>query len=137
MTHSQTKPQGMLEHANITVSDPEATARLMQAVFNWDIRWHGPSQMGGYTWHVGSEASYLALYTYDNNPDDAPHAGRVKSGLNHVGVVVDDLEATEQAVIAAGLEPFNHGNYEPGRRFYFLDGDGVEYEVVSYTPAES
>ena len=73
----------------------------------------------------------------DNNPDDAPHAGRVKSGLNHVGVVVDDLEATEQAVIAAGLEPFNHGNYEPGRRFYFLDGDGVEYEVVSYTPAES
>ena len=51
--------------------------------------------------------------------------------------MVDLLLATEQAVIAAGLEPFNHGNYEPGRRFYFLDGDGVEYEVVSYTPAES
>ena len=32
----------------------------------------------------------------------------------------------------AGLEPFSHGDYEPGRRFYFLDPDGIEYEVISY-----
>ena len=28
--------------------------------------------------------------------------------------------------------PFNHGDYDPGRRFYFLDPDGIEYEVISY-----
>ena len=30
------------------------------------------------------------------------------------------------------LEPFNHDDYEPGRRFYFFDWDGIEFEVVSY-----
>ena len=35
-------------------------------------------------------------------------------------------------VVAAGLTPFSHADYEPGRRFYFLDPDGIEYEVVSY-----
>ena len=33
---------------------------------------------------------------------------------------------------AAGLKPFNHGDYDPGRRFYFLDPDGIEYEIISY-----
>ena len=47
-------------------------------------------------------------------------------------IQVDDLDAVEQRVIAAGLAPFSHGDYEPGRRFYFFDPDGIEYEVVSY-----
>ena len=45
---------------------------------------------------------------------------------------VDDLNAAEVAVIAEGLEPHSHASYEPGRRFYFHDRDGIEYEVVSY-----
>ena len=38
----------------------------------------------------------------------------------------------EARVIAAGLRPYNHGDYAPGRRSYFNDPDGIEYEVVSY-----
>ena len=53
--------------------------------------------------------------------------------MNHVGIVVQDLDATEEKVIAAGLKPFSHMDYDPGRRFYFLDEDQVEYEVVSYS----
>jgi len=52
--------------------------------------------------------------------------------LNHIGVEVDDLAAIEAKVVAAGLRPFGHDSYDPGRRFYFLDPDGIEYEVVSY-----
>mgnify|MGYP003543838926 CR=1 FL=1 len=52
--------------------------------------------------------------------------------LNHIGVQVDDLDAVEAKVLAAGLTPYSHDNYEPGKRFYFFDGDGVEFEVVSY-----
>ena len=52
--------------------------------------------------------------------------------LNHVGIEVDDLDATEARVVAAGLKPFGHDPYDPGRRFYFLDPDGIEYEVVTY-----
>jgi predicted enzyme related to lactoylglutathione lyase len=47
-------------------------------------------------------------------------------------VVVDDLEAAENRVREEGYQPFNHGAYEPGRRFYFLDTDEVEFEVISY-----
>jgi len=43
-----------------------------------------------------------------------------------------DLDATDARGRAEGLTPFSHGNYEPGRRFYFFDPDGIEYEVVSY-----
>jgi catechol 2,3-dioxygenase-like lactoylglutathione lyase family enzyme len=52
--------------------------------------------------------------------------------LNNIGVEVDDLNATEARVIAAGLKPFGHDDYQPGRRFYFLDPNGIEYEIVSY-----
>ena len=49
-----------------------------------------------------------------------------------VAITVDDLDAAEKAVTAHGLTPFGHDDYEPGRRFYFFDWDGIEFEVVSY-----
>jgi len=120
-----------LEQVNVTVRDPARTARLMQDLFGWRIRWQGAARDGGSTIHVGSERHYLALYTgRDATYDDADFAkGRP---LNHIGVEVDDLDATEARVVAAGLKPFSHDDYVPGRRFYFLDPDGIEYEIVSY-----
>ena len=91
--------------------------------------------MGGDTIHVGEPgngAAYIALYT---NDDVRAEGGRNYSKgqpLNHVGLLVDDLDAAEQTVSAAGLRPFGHDDYEPGRRFYFFDWDGIEFEVVSY-----
>ncbi|HEY1560344.1 MAG TPA: VOC family protein [Caulobacteraceae bacterium] len=120
-----------LEHVNVTVTDPERAAGLMEALFGWRVRWHGPARDGGRTIHVGSDDHYLALYT---GRDLAYSAEDFANGrpLNHIGVEVDDLDAVETRVIAAGLSPFNHGAYDPGRRFYFLDPDGIEYEVISY-----
>jgi catechol 2,3-dioxygenase-like lactoylglutathione lyase family enzyme len=120
-----------IEHVNLTVSDPARTASLMIAIFGWHERWRGPARDGGHTIHVGSDRAYVALYT-------GPGGGHAGLGypkgepLNHVGVQVEDLDETETRVKAVGLEPFNHGDYEPGRRFYFFDPDGIEYEVVSY-----
>jgi catechol 2,3-dioxygenase-like lactoylglutathione lyase family enzyme len=123
-------PTGHLEHINITVSDIERSAALLQALMGWHIRWQGPSQLGGETIHVGSEHDYIAVYTKGT----ALTARHAKGGpLNHVGLVVDDLDAAEAVVIAAGLEPFNHADYAPGRRFYFFDWDGIEFEMVSYS----
>ncbi len=31
-----------------------------------------------------------------------------------------------------GSQTHSHADYEPGRRFYFHDEDGIEFEVVSY-----
>jgi catechol 2,3-dioxygenase-like lactoylglutathione lyase family enzyme len=124
-----------IEHVNVTVTDPERTSALMQTLFDWQIRWRGPAQNGGYTIHVGTNEHYLALY---NKPNPAHTVEVFPKGkpLNHIGVEVDDLDATEARVVAAGLKPFNHADYEPGRRFYFLDLDGIEYEVVSYQKAD-
>ena len=120
-----------IEHVNITVRDPERAARLMGELFGWQVRWQGPALNGGHTIHVGSEDQYLALYTprHTTLTDEDFAKGRP---LNHVGVEVEDIAALEAKVLAAGLVPFNHGDYEPGHRFYFLDPDGIEYEVVSY-----
>ena len=120
-----------IEHVNVTVADPERTAGLMQALFDWHIRWSGPAQNGGHTVHVGSDDHYVALYA-PRNTAQLPEVFMKGRPLNHIGVQVDDLDATEARVIAAGLLPFSHADYEPGRRFYFLDPDGIEYEVVSY-----
>lgn len=121
-----------IEHVNVTVSDPDRAARVMDTVFGWKVRWDGPSMRGGRTVHVGSDDHYVALYTAR---DVAYAADDFVKGrpLNHIGVLVDDLDATEARVVEAGLTPFSHGDYEPGRRFYFLDPDGIEYEVVSYS----
>ena len=74
---------------------------------------------------------YLALYTGRGVAYGADDFAKGRP-LNHIGVEVDDLAAVEAKVVAAGLRPFGHDDYDPGRRFYFLDPDGIEYEVVSY-----
>ena len=118
-----------LEHVNVTVTDPERAARLMEDLFGWRVRWQGPARDGGRTIHVGSGEQYLALYSGSDVGAESFGKGQP---LNHIGVEVDDLDAVEARAIAAGLTPFNHGDYDPGRRFYFLDPDGIEYEIVSY-----
>jgi catechol 2,3-dioxygenase-like lactoylglutathione lyase family enzyme len=122
----------LLEHANITVSDPTATAAWMEKLFGWHIRWQGDAIMGGRTIHIGTDDQYLALYT-PGAPEKATQITHATlAGLNHIGVVVDDITATEAAVKQHGFEPHNHADYEPGVRFYFMDADGIDYEVVQY-----
>ncbi|NDV01716.1 VOC family protein [Pseudoroseicyclus tamaricis] len=125
---------GRLEHVNITVADPAATAEMLCTLFGWRIRWQGEAIHGGRTVHVGGEGDYLALYSGPpgHAPEEATDSYTRRAGLNHIGVVVDDLSAAEARVTAAGYAPHSHADYEPGRRFYFREENGVEIEVVSY-----
>lgn len=121
-----------LEHVNITLKDARATAQILVDLFGWHIRWEGPAKDGGHSVHVGNETSYLALYTpaWELNPEARRY--HHEASMNHIGVVVDDIDAIEEKVKAAGYAPHSHDDYEPGLRFYFDGPDGVEYEVVSY-----
>jgi catechol 2,3-dioxygenase-like lactoylglutathione lyase family enzyme len=121
-----------LEHVNITVSDPEKTATLLCTLFDWHIRWHGDAKNGGTTYHVGSADSYVAVYAENSEDKPSYDSYHTCGGLNHIGVVVDDLDEVEQRVRTAGFTPHSHADYEPGKRFYFDDTDGIEFEVVSY-----
>ena len=128
---------GRLEHINMTVSDPRRTATMLVEVFGWRIRWEGEALGNGSTVHVGTDDSYVALYApsagvAQASRPDAADTYRLHGGLNHVAVVVDDLDAVEQRVVAAGLVVHSRYDYQPGRRFYFDDHDGIEFEVVAY-----
>lgn len=120
--------KGRLEHVNISVTDANRTALLFEKLCGWRRRWEGAAMAGGQTIHLGTDDTYIAIYSNDSV------AGAFSKGapMNHIGLVVDDLDEAEREVIAAGLVPFSHGDYEPGRRFYFFDWDGIEWELVSY-----
>ncbi|MFK7836404.1 MAG: VOC family protein [Sulfitobacter sp.] len=122
----------LLEHANYTVSDPAKTARWMEQLFGWHVRWQGDAIDGGHTVHVGTDDRYVALYTPGKVLRDRGSSYTTVAGLNHIAVVVDDLDTAETAIKAHGFVCGNHQVYEPGRRFYFHDDDGIEYEVVQY-----
>lgn len=128
--------QAILEHINLTVTDPQKTAAMLCRIFGWHIRWEGPSLNKGYTVHVGNKQSYLALYAPQDIKESDLGRFEKRGGLNHIALVVADLEATEARIKAEGYKPKSYADYEPGRRFYFFDDDGVEYEVVSYAEQE-
>ena len=121
-----------LEHLNVTVKDTHATAEMLCDLFGREIRWEGASIHEGYSLHVGSKTSYLALYTPPETPTPAGARYYSCAALNHLGIVVDDLDAVKQKVIARGYVPNSHQDYEPDRRFYFEDENGIEIEVISY-----
>lgn len=127
-------PQAKLEHINVTVKDANKTADRLCDLFDWKIRWEGSSMDGqGYTCHVGKDEFYLAIYAPTDGVEITNNSGyRLNGGLNHIGLIVDDLDAMEEKVIDAGFTPKSHADYEPGRRFYFIDSDGIEFELCSY-----
>lgn len=127
--------EATLEHVNVTVSDPVRTANRLCALFGWHIRWQGEAIHGGNTVHVGSDDTYIAVYSRDKLIDSETDSYSTRGGLNHIGVVVEDLDDAEARILEAGYKPHSHADYEPGRRFYFHDDDGIEFEVVSYKTA--
>ena len=118
-----------LEHVNISVTDGERTAALLEKLTGWHRRWEGPSLDSGRSIHLGTDTAYVAIHS-----SPRVSGGFAKSApMNHIGIAVDDLAAAERTVTNAGLTPFNHGTYDPGpRSFYFFDWDGIEWEIVSY-----
>ena len=121
-----------LEHVNVTVADPDKTAAVLCHLFGWRIRWTGAGMTTGQSVHVGGDDSYVALFSYGDAQAGHAESYRTQGGLNHIAVVVDDLEGTEALISKAGYVTMNHADYEPGRRFYFREENGIEIEVVSY-----
>lgn len=126
-----------LEHVNVTVADPLQVATQLTALFDWEIRWQGEAIDQGFTVHVGEvggdAASYLALYRGRENRTSTDSTYQTVNGLNHIGLVVQDLDAAEARVKSEGHATYSHADYEPGRRFYFTLQDDLEVEVISYS----
>jgi catechol 2,3-dioxygenase-like lactoylglutathione lyase family enzyme len=120
-----------IEHVNITVSSLQKSIDFYSKLFGFELRWRSPAddpdQAGA---HVGDDRSYIAMF-------EAPHAGRADAdydrvGLNHFGLVVQDLARYRSRLRDMGIEPHLERDYDPGRRLYFYDPDGIEVELVEY-----
>ncbi len=124
-----------LEHINLTVSDLQRSIDLYSDLLGLHVRWQGTTSDGTPAAHVGDDHCYLALFQSSPELADRPAVDYSAVGLNHFGFVVDDLDAARARLTKHGLSPHLEGDYEPGRRLYFFDPDGIEVELVQYEPA--
>ncbi len=122
-----------MEHANLHVRHFDDAVRFLQTAFP-DFKVRSESERGGARWmHIGTDETYIALNETHSERD--PHAKPYNGnpGVNHLGYEVDDVDALQLRLSAAGFEDSTYPNNHPHRkRVYFLDADGNDWEFVQY-----
>ncbi len=101
-----------INHVALEVEDLERSLDFYGRLF--ELRFRSRS-VGAAFVDIGDQ--FLALMQGRSQPPD---------GTRHFGLVVDDKEATRQALAATGAKVV------PGHRLDFLDPDGNRVEIVQY-----
>lgn len=122
-----------LEHANIGVRNIDEAIRFLSAAFpEFRVRREGRNQDRRWT-HFGIDDTYIALNEADEEPAEQWLPYSKKPGINHLGYEVDDVDALQQRMLAAGFRDSTYPNSHPHRkRVYFYDADGNDWEFVQY-----
>ena len=124
-----------LEHVNITAIDVDEAIRFLQtAMPDWKIRADVSNEESNCKrWvHIGTETSYIAIEDRGVT-EKGPHEPYVHPGINHLGFVVDDVDAISKRLTDAGYAEGLSSPDNPNRkRIYFFDRDGNEYEFIEY-----
>ena len=123
-----------LEHANIQVKDVDAIIGFLSAAFPSFYVRHDSGRQDSERWvHFGDEDVYLSINQATEPAAEAwqPYSG--KPGLNHLGFVVEDVNALRQRLLAAGYAETTVANDHPARkRIYFNDPEGNDWEFLQY-----
>lgn len=125
-----------LEHANMTVTDLDKEVDFFKTAFPFfEIRGGGSDLVEGgeKRWlHLGTQQTYLALSELPNGAKlSIDHTSPI--GFNHIGFVVDDVNAIADRLSAKGYKRTYPRQEEKTRiREYFGDVDGNEVEFVQY-----
>ena len=101
-----------INHVALEVGDIDEALSFYGQFFELSLRSRGPGQA-----FIDIGDQFLALNEGRTGPPDR---------VRHFGLVVEDKEATRQALEAAGVE------IRPGRRLDFQDPWGNTVEVVQY-----
>lgn len=120
-----------LEHANITVNNLDKSIAFFTTAFpHFKVRGSGD---GKRKWlHLGDDSTYVALEEATKDSNSYANEYEVK-GINHLGFVVNDIEAIATRLLNAGYKRNYPKQIHQFRiRDYFLDDDGNEYEFVQY-----
>jgi catechol 2,3-dioxygenase-like lactoylglutathione lyase family enzyme len=122
-----------LEHVNLTVTDLDASVAFYCKLLDFKVRWEGQALATKGTVrasHVGNDRVYLSLFEAEETGRTSADYGR--AGMNHFGFVVDDLDDARRRLADLGGTPHFAPEYDPGRRIYVFDPDGIEIELVQY-----
>lgn len=122
-----------LEHANLTcASIDEMLAFVQAAAPDWTVRGEDRPVAETRRWlHVGDDETYLALEEREPN-SPSPHVTYEHHGLNHLGMVVDDMAALDARMEAGGYRRGAMWDNDVRLRHYWFDPDGNEWEFVEY-----
>jgi len=125
-----------VEHANISVTDVDETLRFLRTAMP-DFQVRHDSGRGPSRWvHLGTDTTYISITQMP--PPAEGELEHQRPGVNHVGFVVDDVDALYERMQAAGYrEGFVPSPHPSRKRVYFLDHDGMEYEFVEYYSQEA
>ena len=122
-----------VHHANIRITDATASLAFYRAI---GLELVGTLALGpGYTLlFVGDQADGSAAVELVVNETTDPAYDR-SPGSGHVGIVVDDLEATLAALHHLGVEPeaapaHPGGREDLGQVAFVRDPDGVRIELL-------
>ena len=125
-----------VEHANISVENPESTIRfLCAAVPSWDIRGQGEMDWFGsksHWFHIGDQHTYIAIQS--GSKGKSGNWQDSWTGVKHIGIVVPDMLAVVRNLEAAGYSVDHYGGEHPFRKnVYFLEDHGIQFEFIEYT----
>ena len=122
-----------MEHANLHVRHFDDAVRFLKTAFP-DFCVRSESVRDGLRWmHIGTDETYIALNetNIEKSSGAEPYDGR--PGVNHIGYEVDDVDALQERLAAAGFRDSTYPNSHPHRkRVYFYDADGNDWEFVQY-----
>lgn len=124
-----------IEHANITVPNiDEAIRFLMAAAPDFHIRKDETSERGFRWVHIGNDEFYFALQeAHVGAVAESPKPTYKNYGVNHIALVVGDIEEVQRALTGAGYQRSIDAPSEKFRkRLYFYDGFGFEWEFIEY-----
>lgn len=123
-----------IEHLNITVPSIQEALKFINIVAkDFKVRFEGEYPTGRKWVHVGNDTFYIAL----QEPSIEDYKSRVQTynnvGINHIGLVVQNIDEIDKELMAEGYEKLDDFNHEEFRkRKYFLDGSGIEWELIEY-----
>ncbi|WP_299492318.1 VOC family protein [Acaryochloris sp. IP29b_bin.137] len=124
-----------LEHVNITVPDIDEAIKFLKTValdFQVRIDKKPPESI---RWaHIGNNDYYFALQEpHLDSVAEEPKQTYKNYGVNHIGIVVEDLSVVEDRLVEAGYKRGISTPIEKYRkRLYFYDSFGFEWELIEY-----
>ncbi len=137
----QTMQALRLEHVNFTLGDLDRATRALQAIVpQWRVRGSGTwtdDEGREVAWrHVGDDFQYLALFAAP--PGRALRAKPRDGAFNHLGLVVDDIDAALARLAALGIVRDHLGGSGAHRRsaYVCIEPERLEIELVAYDSAE-